>query len=110
MPAPSRTLDAHLYPHIFDVILQHVGPRTLLAIERTSKAMRERVKPLLYRHVMVSPGGRWGNLAVFHLPCRPWAVLGVISYWETNVYVSGNYDQVFEVFSQSGSKAERFGE
>jgi hypothetical protein len=75
-------LNPNLYPHIFDAILAHADPRTLLAIECTEKAMRRRVNQHLYRHVMLSldppdkQGMQW--FMVIRLPCPPWRVLSTI--------------------------------
>lgn len=71
---PDGALDHSAFPHILDLILNHADAPTLLLLARTSKDIRARVHPHLYRHVALCSD----HTTIVHLPCPPWSVLTIV--------------------------------
>lgn len=49
-------LDKHMYPHLFETIVRHAPPQSLLKLRGTSKAVQDLVDDRLFRHITVAHG------------------------------------------------------
>lgn len=50
-----RALDPQIYPHIFDMVIEHADRSALFALRRASRSLRDRCDELLVRHFALSP-------------------------------------------------------
>jgi hypothetical protein len=53
--ASSPLLDAHAYPHIFDAIVENAPTASLVVLRQTCRHLRERIRPMLFRHIVFVP-------------------------------------------------------
>lgn len=50
-----RALDPQIYPHIFDMVIDHADRSALFALRRASRSLRDSCDELLVRHFALSP-------------------------------------------------------